>query len=273
MRAFWSELRKIARPGVLAGTGGTMIGLASLVTVVFFALAKDELSMADLVRGGILKSTLAGRGGLTVAFAQSGQLLGVVALVLFAQSFAQEYTLGTLKVLLSREPRRPRLLLGKLAALGVFSVAAVLVAALVASLVALAMAAGRGIPTAAWFTADGWQSNLLVMLRAATACLVWGLMGTVLAVLLRSAAPAIGIGVSFVLIGEPILALVLKDNARYLPGQALQAFATWGHIATAGGPDQPTPLSGPASLVALALYGLAFAAVSATLFVRRDVSS
>jgi ABC-2 type transport system permease protein len=82
----------------------------------------------------------------------------VVALALFAIAIAGEYSQGTLRNLLVRQPRRVRLLAGKLLALACFTAIAVVVGVVAATLTALLVAPGQDIPTTAWFTSDGWAA-------------------------------------------------------------------------------------------------------------------
>ena len=61
--------------------------------------------------------------------------------------------------------------------------------------------------------------------------LVWGLIGLTLAVLTRSAAMAIGIGIGFLLVVEGLITIFAPDAGPYLPGGTLSTLA-------AGGNDQ-----------------------------------
>jgi ABC-type transport system involved in multi-copper enzyme maturation permease subunit len=273
IRAFRSEWRRLLRPGVLWGSGGTMVGFVVLVTIILFAVAVDKpaeaLTLEEARAGAIPFAVLAAEGGLTYSFGLSAAVLGIVALVLVAQNLGQEYSLGTLKVLLSREPRRLRLLVGKLAALAVIVVAGVVAAFILGALAAAAMATVRHVDDSSWWTARALANALLLLARTAAATLVWGVMGALLAILLRASAPAVGIGIGYTIVAEGILSLAVRDAARFLPGRALSAFATWG----VGAPGQPPLLDGPTAFVVVMAYALAFTSLAAVLFVRRDVST
>jgi hypothetical protein len=52
--------------------------------------------------------------------------------------------------------------------------------------------------------------------------LVWGLIGLMLAVLTRSSAMAIGIGIGFLLVVESLITIVAPDAGKYLPGRHAQ---------------------------------------------------
>jgi ABC-type transport system involved in multi-copper enzyme maturation permease subunit len=85
-----------------------------------------------------------------VGSASAGELLGAIALVMCAGTLAADYSQGTWRNLLVRQPGRLRLLAGKwLALLGLVG-AAGLVATVAAVVAALVVAPSQGIDTADW---------------------------------------------------------------------------------------------------------------------------
>lgn len=58
--------------------------------------------------------------------------------------------------------------------------------------------------------------------------LVWGLIGLTIAVLTRSAALAIGIGIGYLLVVESLIGIVAPDSTVYLPGGTLNALVSGG---------------------------------------------
>lgn len=273
-RAFQSEWSRLMRPGVLLGGAGTIVFSALLVAGILFAIAKPmaDVTREDLLagRGTITKEMLEANNGMVVAFGLTGQLIGIIALVIFAQNLGAEYSHGTLKVLLVREPRRLRLLAGKAAALALLVTLAIVLAFLLQSLLAALLAAARGFDATAWFRVAGLQSAVLLLLRVIVAALAWGLIGFLLAILLRASAPAIGIGIGYTVVAEALVSLAFNTGAKYLPGRTLQSFVTWGAPPQ---PGQPVGLSGPAATAFLVLYGGLMLVVSLTLFRQRDVST
>lgn len=279
MGALRCELLKLRRPGIVLGTFGVIVGMSLLIATILFATAKPQAEIvaeAIATAGqpgrsgpGISFEALAVPGGFALPFQFAAQIIGVVALVAFAQSFGSEYGQGTLKVLFSREPRRLRILAGKMTALGLLIVAAVLVAFLVQTLAAVLVAAAKGIPTDAWWTGQSLGDAALLAGRVALASLVWGSLGAFLAVLLRAAPPAIGIGIGYTLLVEAILAFALKGATKWLPGQAITAFVGWG---ASPNPELAALPAGWAAL-AVAVYALAFTGAAAILLVRSDVTS
>ena len=165
-------------------------------------------------------------------------------------------------MLLSREPRRLAVLAGKLVAISAFVGIAILAAFVAQTATASIVSAARGLSTSAWWTADGWQNAAGVVARAWIACLVRGLLGAMMAILFRSAAPAIGVGIGYLLVGEGLIFLVWRDATKWLPNFVLGTF-------TAGGSS--TQSLAEVSLL-LAAYAAGFLLVAGATFWRRDVT-
>jgi ABC-2 type transport system permease protein len=272
IRAFRSEWSRLMRPGALLGGAGTIVGSAILVTAILFAIAKPaaDITLADAAAGRatITREMLEASDGMVAAFQLTGQLIGIISLVIFAQNLGAEYSHGTLKMLLTREPRRLRLLTGKAAALGALITLAIVVAFVAQSLLAVVMAAARGIPATAWFQPHGLAVAGLLLLRVVGAALAWGAIGLLLAILLRASAAAVGIGIGYTVVAEPIVSLAFNQGAKYLPGRTLQSFVSWGGSIK----GQPAGLDGPVAALFLLLYLAVMLAVAVTLFRRRDVA-
>ena len=109
---FRAEWRKLRRPTLLLGSLGVVIGVTGLVTSLLFLLIDSQSGNAS--RGErITREILELSSGVSIGFSNSAGLLGLVALCVFAAQTAQEYTYGTLRNLLVRQPRRIQLLIGK----------------------------------------------------------------------------------------------------------------------------------------------------------------
>src|SRR5438067_12619359 len=113
LRALRSEWYKLWRRGMVIGIIGSMAAIAILAVVLVFANAHAPAppSPAGGPGGGPRERGLPttddlAKNGFTSVFQFAAGLLGVISLVLFAQAIGSEYRDGTLKVLLSREPRR-----------------------------------------------------------------------------------------------------------------------------------------------------------------------
>ena len=146
-------------------------------------------------------------------------------------------------------------------ALVIVTAAATTVAAIVNIFAVMPAAGAAGISTTAWGTdlfaviAGAWTNLFLAL------C-VWGVLGLVIAVLTRSAAVAISIGVGYVLVVESLVKMVKDAPADWLLGTTLGAVASGGTATIAYG----TALALALGYVTL---GLVLAGV---VFVRRDVT-
>jgi ABC-2 type transport system permease protein len=263
LRAFRSEWLKLRRPG-MALAAGVIVVLGALSTAITIIAVQDTPARLSGPGGGRpTLHELAAADGLARTIERAATLLGVVALGIFAVAVAAEYSQGTLRNLLVRQPRRLRLLAGKLLAVAGLVTIAVLVSVGTAAGVAFPVAAGRGLDTGAWTTATGLQALASGAGDLALATLGWGLLGAVLGIVLRSPAPAVGVGVAYALPLEAILTAAWSQGARWLPGQLLGALAT-------GGTADVTYARAAAPL---AVYLAIALAVAATLFARRDVTA
>jgi len=112
--AFTSEWTKLRRWTLLLSTFIGLAAAASLFVILLFA-------QAPAAGGGGLPSLqqLARPNGLIVGVTRATMLLGIVAFGIAAAQTASEYSLGTLRQVLVRQPRRVTLLAGKM--LGVVS--------------------------------------------------------------------------------------------------------------------------------------------------------
>lgn len=273
MRALAAEWTKLWRARQMLAVWGTMAAFTCLFAVLFFSNAGDAPTAPGPGRGGsfLTRADLAEPQGLTITLQVASQLLGIVTFVLVAGSHAAEYSQGTLKMLLARDPVRLRLLAGKTLALLLFATVGIVAAALLQGAAASGMAAARGIATSGWWTAANLASALGLLARVALAAWVWGLLGLLLATVLRSGPAAIGLGIGYTIVVESILGLVLQDIHPYLPGQVLQAFVSGGQAPLGQASGEPLSLEGAAGL-GLA-YTLLFAGISALVFQRRDVTA
>jgi len=261
IRAYWSEWWKIRRPGMILGGAGTMIGFAVLAVVLM-------LSRLDRARGGpgadvLTAAQLATSNGFATLITISATFMGVIALAICAVAVGMEYSTGSLRNLLVRQPARLRLLAGKLLALGSFIALAVVLAYGSALATALLLAPGHGISTAAWFTTAGVQSLLSTAGNVLLATLAWGAIGAVLATVLRSTAAAIAGGLAYVLVAENLLTAVWSDGKQWLPGQLINALAHGGTSA----------VSYPSALALVGLYLVVALSAASALFRRRDVAA
>jgi len=260
--AFLSEWVKLRRRSMLLfGLGGTMF-FAVLATLFTFERAVKMLEPGFHGHGfRVTVAELSRPNGLVHGIVDVSNLVGIVALALFAGATASEYSQGTLRNLLVRQPGRIRLLAGKFLALALFVLVGIILAFVAAIVIAYAVGPGKGVHTSAWTSGTGLGDTFQAILHVYLAAIGYGVLGTALAVILRSPAVAITIGVAYSLPGDAIINALWSNGDRWLPGQLLSAVAHGG-----------TSDSGYArSLLWVLLYAVIAGAGTLFLFQRRDV--
>lgn len=265
INAFRSEWIKLGRRNFIVGGFGTMIGFAVLLTVTAVLTADaDPGTVTAGPPGGFGGGVdLESAGGFLAGLDQAASFLGIITLALFAANIAAEFSTGSIRVLLTTQPRRARMLGGKILALGAFVVLAVLYAAIVSAAIAFLIAGSQGVDTAAWTTGEAIGAGLSIYVNVTMAAFVYGLFGAMLGMVTRSSAISIAAGVAYFLLGETLLLQPLWDQAeQWLPAGVLTAFAS-------GGTDTVT--YGNAALLAAA-FAVATWAVTAVVLDRRDIT-
>ena len=226
-RVFKAELVKLKRPSLSLSTIAAVLFITGLTTSLLFLLVDSPQGNG---REGIRisRETLALPSGLSLSFSNAAGLLGIVALCIFAAQTAQEYTYGTLRNLLVRQPSRMKILIGKLGAMKLFAIVMVTLSGVVAFALSHVFAGVKGISTQAWSTSDARTAALQTFLNVIIATIGYGIFGMILGLLFRSPISAISIGVIWNLIIEGLLSVFVKDLAKYFPGQLLSIVAAGG---------------------------------------------
>ena len=257
-----AELRKLRRPILLLSTILVVAALTALFTSIVFLRANS--SQGNGQRGEIISAaTLSQAAGLVYGFKIVSFFLGITALCVFASQTAQEYTLGTLRNLLVRQPSRMKILFGKYVAMAIFAMALVFIDAAVAIGISLALAPHAKVTTTAWFTASALALLGKTFLNVLLATVAFGTFGMALGLLFRSPISAIATGVIWALILENILGAVVSSTLKWLPGQNFDNVAQ-------GGSDT---VSYHWSLGLSASYLSVGFSIAALLFKRRDVAN
>jgi ABC-2 type transport system permease protein len=254
--AFTSEWTKLRRPTLLLGTFLGLAAAASLFVVLLFTQASAT--------GGIVSlHQLAQPGGLVIGVARAAMLLGVVAFGIAAAQVASEYSLGTLRQLLVRQPRRAVLLAGKMLGVITFLVLALCFAAVIALIVAVVAAHGRGVPTGAWFTGAGLGDLFRELGDLVLATIGYSVLGMALGQFVRSAVFAVIIGFAWLIAIENIVARIVPSAQQWLPGQSILAVASGGQEGVGYGHG----------LILGAVYLAVAIAAAMTVFLRSDVTA
>lgn len=229
LRVVRSQLLVLRRPAVLASLLGVLPALAVLATSLAFATAdRTPSAPAPGERPALLLGRLAGADGMTAGFAATSSLLGLLVLVLFLSTTAGEHARGTLRVLLTREPRRVRLLAGQVAAVLLLTFLA-LALALGASVATAFVAADlREVPTDLWTTGSSLRSAAAAYLQAAAAATGYALLGACLGTLTRSVPVGLGIGLAWFLPLEHLVQNGWAGAGRWFPGLLMESVAAGG---------------------------------------------
>lgn len=255
-----SELHKLRRPAVLLGAGA-VLPLLSVAATAGVVLSAGEAAPTD--GPGTSLSSLSQAGGLTAGFAATAVFLGLLVFALFATGFGSEHTSGTLRAMLTREPRRLRLLAGKWLALSAFTATSLLLALAGSALTAIALARSQSLDTGAWYGGEGLLLAAADYRNALLSALLYGTLGAVVATLTRSGTIAVGAGLAWLGPAENLIADGWSAGSQWFPGLLFRTVAQGGTASTS---------YARALLLGGLLTALA-AAVAATTFVRRDVST
>jgi len=219
--AFTSEWTKLKRKTLSLSTFLGLAAAASLFVILMFSQASAN--------GGIVTlHQLARPNGLVIGVARASMLLGVVAFGIAASQMASEYSLGTLRQLLVRQPRRASLLAGKMLGVITFLVLALCFAGVVAFVVALAAAHSRGVSTSAWFTGTGLGDLFRELGDLALATIGYSVLGLVIGLFVRSAVFAVIIGFAWLIAVENIITRIVPSIQQWLPGASITAVASGG---------------------------------------------
>jgi ABC-2 type transport system permease protein len=254
--AFTSEWVKLRRRTLLLSTFLGLAVAASLFVVLLFSQATPQ--------GGIVSlHQLAQPNGLVIGVARAAMLLGVVAFGIAASQVASEYSLGTLRQLLVRQPRRAVMLAGKMLGVITFLVLALCFAAVVALVVAVVAAHTRGVSTSAWFTGTGLGDLFRELGDLVLATIGYSVLGMALGQFVRSAVFAVIIGFAWLIAVENIIARIVPSTEQWLPGQSIIAVASGG---TEGVGYEHGMILG-------AVYLVVAIAAAMTVFLRSDVTA
>ena len=262
-RLVQAELLRLLRRRTLLvlGAGSALFSVVATLTV--FASARTPGVAPAAGRGGTTLTALTGPGGGTEAFAVGASFLGFFVFVTFIALLAGEFSGGTFRALLLRDPHRLRLIAGKLAGILLVAGAAVAVAEAGTFVASLIVAPTRDIPVADWFSLRslGMAATDYATVYAGVAG--WAVFGTTLAVIFRSTPLALGVGFAWAGPFENIVVDSWRAGYRVFPGQVLASLIRGGS----------TELGLGRSLLTAAVYTGVAAAVALALLRRRDVTA
>jgi hypothetical protein len=261
IRMFRAELLKLSRRRVAVAVAVSALAFATIASAAVF-LSATEAGEAGPERGATVES-LARAGGATEAFSIGTSFAGILVLVLFIANFAGEFSHGTFRTLLMRQPRRVGVLAGKMTALLAFAAVVLTVAEILTVAASTAIAPSQDISTASWFGIDGLGEAASDYATALFGVAAWASLGMALAIFVRSIPVALGIGIVWSGPFEHLLEDAWTTAGEWFPGLLLESLA-------AGGTAE---VSTTRAMTLAALYVAAAATAAAVVFARRDVTA
>jgi ABC-2 type transport system permease protein len=260
-RAFLAELGRLLRRRVLVGAAITILVFAVGGAAVVLAAAAPA-SRTGGAAPRLTVEALSGAGGGTEVFRFAVAFAGTLTFVVFVGLFALELARGTFRTMLLRQPRRIRLLAGKLGAMVAFTGAALAVTEVVMWVAALVEAPAFGVSTSAWTSLDALTAGLGDLGTVLVWATGYAVLGMTVALLLRSVPLALAVGIAWAGPMEHLLADAWAPAQRFFPGLLLEAVGQGG----------TTEVSFSRAMATALGYVAVAAVVSAVTFSRRDAT-
>jgi ABC-2 type transport system permease protein len=256
-----AELVKVLRRRVLIVTAVTTavfaVGSAAIV------LLSAEPPGARPSGRGVTVASLSQAGGGTEVFTTAVSFAGTFLFVVFVGVVAVEFSRGTFRTMLLYQPRRLRLLAGKMTALLAFAAAILGAAEVLTWVAAKLLAPSQDVATGTWISADALGQGLADYGSVLFWVSGYALLGMTVAVLVRSVPIALAIGIAWAGPLEHLLQDAWNPAQRFFPGLLLEAFV-------AGGTSE---VSASRALVTVTAYVILAATIAATTFARRDITA
>lgn len=260
-RIIHAQLLRLVRRRTLAGMAAATLLFSLVATLAVFSSAQATGERSR--RGGTTLAALAGEGGGTEAFAVGASFVGFLVFVVVIALVAGEFSGGTFRALVLREPHRLRVVVGTLAAILLVAAGAVAVAEATTFAVSLVVAPTQDVTTAGWSSAGSLAAGLGDYATVLAGVAGWAVFGTTLAVVFRSVPLALAVGFAWAGPFENIVVDSWSTGFRVFPGQVLASLIQGG-TAELG--------MGRAALTAVG-YSVVAAAVALVLVSRRDVTA
>ncbi|MDT4975283.1 MAG: type transport system permease protein [Pseudonocardiales bacterium] len=261
IRIIRAELIRVLRRRTIAIMAASALAFAAVAALTVFSTARKTGTATR--RSGATRADLVGDGGGTQAFAVGASFVGFWVFVIFIALIATEFSGGTFRAVLLREPHRLRVIVGKLAGLLLVAAALVALVEVLTLGMSLLLAPTKDIATDQWFSLDSVGAALRDYVTVFGGIAGWAVFGTTLAVIFRSAPLALGVGFAWAGPFENITVDNWSAGYRFYPGQVLGSLIRGG-TAELG--------IGRAVITALVYTGIA-AAATLVLVSRRDVTA
>jgi ABC-2 type transport system permease protein len=183
--------------------------------------------------------------------------------VTFIALIAGEFSGGTFRAVLLRDPHRLRVIVGKLAGALIVAGGVLAIAEISSFAVSLLVAPGQDVSTSAWFSVDSVGAGLRDYATVFAGVAGWAVFGTTLAVVFRSVPVALGVGFAWAGPFENIVVDSWSTGFRVFPGQVLGSLIRGGTI----------ELGFARAALTAGLYVAVAAAATLVLVSRRDVTA
>jgi ABC-2 type transport system permease protein len=261
IRVIHAELIRLARRRtmVIAAAASLLFAVVSTLTVFASAETTGQASR----RAGATLASLSGSGGGTEAFAVGASFAGFLVFVTFIAVLAAEFSGGTFRAVLLRDPHRLRVLVGKLVGLLLIAGSIVALVEIMTFAMSFGVAPTQDVSTAEWFSMSSLGEAARDYLTVLAGVAGWAVFGSTLAVIFRSAPLALGVGFAWAGPFENIVVDSWDAGFRFFPGQVLASLIRGGTIELGIG----------RAVVTAALYTGLAAGVTLALVSRRDVTS
>lgn len=253
MRSEWLKMR---RPAIL----GTMVVAVVILSVAAVIVGFHEL---DRPRAHANIALYSQTSGVRAILAHSTDFLAIVGLGFAAFSFSTEFSGGTLRNLLVRQPGRLILFAGKSVVVALVIAATVALAYAVSIPTAFITAPHYGVSTDLWSTSAGIGSIAAGGGDLVLSTLGYGVLGALLGLVLRSPAPAIVAGLAYVFAVEGLLTNSFASLSSVLFASQLDAIGHGGTV----------DVGYVSALVVAAVWAVGFIVLGAIDVRRRDVAA
>jgi NADH:ubiquinone oxidoreductase subunit 6 (subunit J) len=242
--------------------------IVTAVTTLIFSIGGAAIVLASATRTanptgrGVTFTELAEAGGGTEVFTTAVSFAGTFLFVVFVGAVAIEFSRGTFRTMLLFEPRRVRLLGGKMSGLLLFAAIVLAAAEALTWISAKLLAPSQDVASGDWISSAALGDALTDYASVLFWVTGYALLGMMIAVLVRSVPIALAIGIAWAGPFEHLLQDAWSTADRLFPGLLLEEFV-------AGG---TADVSASRAFVTVTAYVLIAVVIAATSFARRDVT-
>lgn len=262
IRVIRAELKRLLRRRTVLGMAAGAALFAFVAGLSVFATAGDGPAVRTRA-GGASLADLTAAGGGTQAFAVGASFGGFLVFVIVIGLFASDFSGGTFRAMLLRQPHRLRLLVGKLVAFLAVAAGMLAAAEIVTFALSWLIAPSQGVATSAWLSLGGLAAAGADYATALAGVAGWSVFGATLAVGFRSAPLALGVGFAWAGPFENIVAESWSPGYRWFPGQVFGSLIRGGTV----------ELGFSRAAITAAGYAAIAATVSLVLVSRKDVTA